>query len=75
MNFFTLKTTWTNAEFIPLKLCIAAAYVIIGAYFHSFFEHYYIPLFALFGITVIWCVALWLRKMKQENPLGGKNEL
>ncbi|WP_347065448.1 hypothetical protein [Flavobacterium sp. WV_118_3] len=75
MNFFNRKTTWTNAEFIPLKLCIASAYVIIGTCFHSFFEKYYMLLFILFGITVIWCIRLWLRKMKQENPSGGKNEL
>jgi len=38
MNFFNRKTSWTNAEFIPLKLCIASAYVIIGTYFHFFFR-------------------------------------
>ncbi len=75
MNFFNRKTSWTNAEFIPLKLCIASAYVIIGTYFHFFFEHYYIPLFVLFGITVIWCLTLWLRKMKQENRSDEKNAL
>lgn len=73
MNFFSLKTTWTNAEFIPLKLCIASAYVIIGSYFHTFFENYYFLLFIVFGITVIWCVSLWLRKMKQEDSSSAKN--
>jgi hypothetical protein len=64
MNFFKIKTSWSNAEFIPLKLCIATAYVLVGAYFHRFFHDYYIPVLAVFGITAIWSVYLWLAKMK-----------
>ncbi|RAJ81918.1 hypothetical protein CLV59_104143 [Chitinophaga dinghuensis] len=65
MNFFKRKTTWTNAEFIPLKLCIASIYVIVGAYFHEFFSRFYVPLFILFGICVIWAVGMWWKKMKE----------
>lgn len=72
MNFFKLKSTWTNAEFIPLKLCIATAYLMIGTYFHAFFEQYYFPLWIIFGITMIWCVTLWFRKMKQDNPASDR---
>jgi hypothetical protein len=64
MNFFKIKTSWSNAEFIPLKFSIATAYLIIGTCFHEFFSNYYVPLFVLFGITVIWAVALWINKMK-----------
>ncbi len=67
MNFFKMKTTWSNAELIPLKLCIASAYILLGGYFHSFFGNYYIPLIILFGITVIWSVYLWISKMKSDN--------
>jgi hypothetical protein len=67
MNFFKLKTTWSNAELIPLKICIAAAYILIGAYFHNFFRTYYIPVLVVFGVTVIWSVYMWLNKMKSEN--------
>jgi hypothetical protein len=67
MNFFKLKSTWSNAELIPLKICIAAAYILIGAYFHDFFCTYYIPVLVVFGITVIWSVYMWLSKMKNEN--------
>ncbi|WP_428665582.1 hypothetical protein [Runella sp.] len=59
MNFFKIKTTWSNAEFIPLKLCIAAAYLLLGAYFHDFFITYFIPVLVVFVITVIWTVYLW----------------
>lgn len=52
MNLFKAKTTWTNAEFIPLKVCIATAYLLVGAYFHTFFARYYIPVLILFGITL-----------------------
>lgn len=67
MNFFKIKTSWTNAEFIPLKLCIATAYVLVGAYFHNFFRAYYVPILIVFVITVIWAVYLWLNKMKKEK--------
>lgn len=67
MNLFNAKTTWANKEFIPFKLCIASIYIIIGSYFHSFIENYYLLLFILFGITVVWTVALWLKKMKNNS--------
>lgn len=67
MNFFKVKTSWSNGEFIIIKLCIASAYILIGSYFHDFFKDYYIPLLLLFGITVIWFVALWLKKMKNRE--------
>jgi len=67
MNFFKIKTTWTNAEFIPLKLSVASAYISIGTYFHNFFSNYYIAFFIVFVITVVWSVYLWLTKMKKEN--------
>jgi hypothetical protein len=64
MNFFKIKMSWSNAEFIPLKLCVAAAYLVIGSYFHSFFQNYYLPILIIFGITVIWTMSLWITKMK-----------
>lgn len=67
MNIFKAKTTWLNTEFIPFKLCIASIYVIIGSYFHDFFSKYYTALGILFGITVIWTVYLWIKKMRQAR--------
>ena len=67
MNFFKIKTSWSNAELIPLKLCVASAYVLVGAYFHHFFRSYYVPVLFLFGLTVVWSVYLWVRKMKSGN--------
>ena len=66
MNFFKAKTTWSNAEFIPLKLCIASSYIVIGAYFHDFVMTYWIPILAVFGVTVVWSVYLWATKMKKN---------
>jgi len=66
-NFFNLKTTWTNAEFIPLKLCIASAYILIGIYFVDFFKKYWQFVALIFIITVITSVAMWIKKMKQNN--------
>lgn len=67
MNFFKIKTSWSNAEFIVLKLCIATAYLLIGAWFSNFVLRFYIPVVIVFGITVIWAVALWLKKMKRRH--------
>ena len=67
MNFFKIKTSWSNAEFIPLKLCIATAYILIGAYFHNFFHDHYVAVLIVFAITVIWSVYLWVNKMKMQN--------
>jgi hypothetical protein len=72
MNFFRIKTSWSNAEFIQLKICIATAYILVGAYFHNFFHKFYIPVLFVFGITVIWSVYLWLNKMKAENRTQSK---
>jgi len=67
MNFFKIKTTWSNSEFIVFKLCLASAYVLIGAYFHTFICQYYIPILILFGISVVWVVSLWLKKMRESK--------
>ena len=66
MNFLQIKTSWSNAEFIPFKLCIASAYIIIGSYFHNFFQEYYLAVLIIFGITVLWTLSLWIKKMKVE---------
>jgi hypothetical protein len=66
MNFFRRNTTWTNAEFIPLKLCVASAYIIIGAYFADYVKQFFIPICIVFLVTVTWSMLLWIRKMKQE---------
>ncbi len=67
MNFFKIKTAWSNAEFIPLKLCVASAYVLIGSYFQAFIKQYTIPITIVFIVTCIWCLYLWLNKMKEAK--------
>lgn len=67
INFLKRTSTWTNLEFIPFKLCIASIYIIVGNYFHQFFQDYYAILAIVFGITMIWTVSLWFRKMNKNN--------
>jgi hypothetical protein len=64
MIFFEIKTTWSNAELIALKACIASAYILVGSYFHNFFSKYYVAVLVVFGITLIWVLYLWINKMK-----------
>jgi hypothetical protein len=67
MDFFKTKTNWSNAEFVLIKICIASAYLLIGAYFHSFFINYYSALFIIFGVSAIWCVYWWTEKMRKRD--------
>jgi uncharacterized membrane protein len=66
MNFLKAKTSWSNAEFIPFKLCVASAYVLVGSYFHNFFRTYYVPVLVLFVIACAWTLMLWVKKMKSR---------
>ena len=45
----------------PLKICIATAYILVGAYFHNFFRDYYVVVLIIFLITVSWSTYLWLK--------------
>ncbi|TAM94604.1 MAG: hypothetical protein EPN39_17025 [Chitinophagaceae bacterium] len=67
MNFFNRKTVWKNAEFIPFKLCIATAYILLGAYFQQFVKRHYFVFIIAFVITVIWTMYLWISKMKKDK--------
>jgi hypothetical protein len=67
MNFFKIKTSWSNAEFILIKLCMASVYIFVGSYFHEFFANYYLILIVVFIVTVVWFVYQWLKKMKSEK--------
>ena len=69
MNFFKIKTSWSNAEFILIKLCMASVYILVGSYFHEFFRNYYPFLIVIFAVTVIWFVYQWLKKMKSQKQL------
>lgn len=68
MNFLKANTTWTNAEFIPFKLCIASAYVIIGSHFHSSIKNHLTLLLFLFTASVIITLYLWFSKMNAKKP-------
>ena len=67
MNFLKRKTTWTNAELIPLKLAIASIYLIIGAFFPDIIKQLIFPVIILFIITVIWSVYLWIKKLNIKH--------
>ena len=69
MSFFNRKTTWTNLEFIPFKLYIAAAYILLGAYFQKFVREYYLIFIIVFVLAVIWTLYLWISKMKNGNKI------
>jgi hypothetical protein len=74
-DFAKTRTTWSNAEFIVFKLSITCGYLIIGTYFHALFSKYYIPLFIVFGISLVWTILLWLKKMRERaEPVGGAGD-
>ncbi|MBP5996182.1 MAG: hypothetical protein KA736_10820 [Crocinitomicaceae bacterium] len=64
MSFLNKKMTWTNAEFIPLKVCIAAAYLYIGSTFSEFFLSYKGFILGLFAVSLVYVMILWMKKMQ-----------
>ena len=67
MNFFKIKTSWSNLEIGLLKVCIGSVYILIGSYFHEFIKNYWLLFAAIFIITAIWVFNLWLLKMKKTK--------
>lgn len=67
MNFFEIKTCWSNAELVVFKLSIFSISIVIGSFFHSYIEDFYVPLFIIFLFTTILTIYLWLTKMKDSK--------
>jgi hypothetical protein len=67
MNFFKIKTTWSNVELAIFKICVASGGVLVGAYFQKFISSYYVPIIIIFAVTYILTGYLWLTKMKGKN--------
>ena len=70
MNFFKIKTGWSNAEFIPLKLCIATAYILIGAYFHNFFRDHYVAVLIAYHRHILVHDYVFWPTVAPEEPYG-----
>ena len=64
MSFLSKKMPWTNAEFIPLKVCISAAYLYLGSTYPEFFKSYHGLILALFGVSLVYVMMLWVKKMR-----------
>jgi len=67
MNFFKIKTSWSNAELSIFKVCVASIFVMIGVFFNDYLKNFYVPLLIIFGITLVWTLYLWITKMKNRN--------
>lgn len=63
MNFLTKKMRWNNVEFIPFKLCVASASLLLGAYFKEFVILYQNFIIGIFILTWIVIMYLWIKKM------------
>lgn len=66
-HFLSRKTSWSTAELGLIKLCLAAAWVSAGAYFHEYFQDYIFPLLGVFVTTAIWLWYLWVKKLKHKK--------
>lgn len=64
MGFLNKKTTWSNKELIPLKICIASIYLIVGAKFNDWVSLNTGYLLALFVATLLVSMYLWVTKMR-----------
>lgn len=68
MNFFLKKTTWSNLEFIPLKLCIGTGYLLILSFLPVELQDIRTILLVIFIPTVVWSLYKWFHKLSVENP-------
>lgn len=66
MSFLDKKTTWSNKELIPLKLCIASIYMILGANISDWVFANTSYLLVLFFVTLTFSMYLWIKKLKQD---------
>ncbi len=67
MNFFKIKTSWSNGELGIFKVCVASIFVMIGVFFNDYLKNFYVPLIIIFGITLVWTLYLWIKKMRNRN--------
>ncbi|MEI6697183.1 MAG: hypothetical protein WCO13_14100 [Bacteroidota bacterium] len=65
MNFFKIKTSWSNLELGLFKICVASIYLVIGIYFHEFLGKYMLLFVSIFIVTVVLVFSLWLKKMNK----------
>ena len=65
-KFFLAITSWSNLEFIPLKLCIGSAYLLLGAIFHEWVMDHHILISFIFGLTAAISLRSWVVKMKRS---------
>jgi hypothetical protein len=64
MNFLFIKTTWSNLELYLLKICIICSGIATGICFYDILKNFINLFLIAFGVTGIWAVILWIKKMK-----------
>jgi hypothetical protein len=64
MNFFRINSTWSNAEFLIIKICLVSLGFAAGMYFYEYLKEYMFVFAMIYVITAIVCGYLWVKKMK-----------
>ncbi len=67
MNFFKIKTTWSNFELWLFKLALFSGSALIGAYFSETVLGFAKYFFIVFVISIAWATLTWINKMKKEK--------
>lgn len=64
MNFFFIKTIWSNLELSLIKTPVTAYGILLGIYYTEFLRDYIELLWIVFAVTAVWTIILWAKKMK-----------
>lgn len=64
MNFFKIKTTWTNLEIGILKMSLGSIFILLGSFFHDLIRDYYFPISIIAIVGVLYTLVLYFKKVK-----------
>ena len=70
MSFLTRPIAWPPWKFGVLKFSMVAFGILMGSYFHEFWQQWHVALWAIFGITALVTTVWGFQTMFSLNPHG-----
>lgn len=65
LNFFKRTSTWTNGEFVVIKICLVSVGIFIGIRLYEWlsnFEYLFISIYIFSALAILF---FWLRRLKK----------
>ena len=73
MSILTRPIAWPPWQFGVLKLSMVAFGILMGSYFHEFWQQWHLALWAVFGITALVTTIWGFQAMFSPNSSGKQN--